>query len=203
MRVPYATPRILHLVRQHICRRHSSRRPPGRAEGHWPASATPAPIPWVCLYRWSPKKQKSSWSRRGRAGSLAVATRRTPELPEGSRLSLQVAHRIGEQLKPHQPPVEEFDDPKTDADNRRRLRIPVSPSGSHTLGTVQLPWRTAAASRTLVHIPPERHHKPHKVIIRQLYKGRGAGRITWVLLLSATGTDRTGFMRIAEACCSL
>jgi hypothetical protein len=100
MRVPYATPRILHLVRQHICRRHSSRRPPGRAEGHWPASATPAPIPWVCLYRWSPKKQKSSWSRRGRAGSLAVATRRTPELPEGSRLSLQVAHWIGEQLKP-------------------------------------------------------------------------------------------------------
>ena len=55
----------------------------------------------------------------------------------------------------------------------------------------------------LVHIPPERHHKPHKVIIRQLYKGREAGRITWVLLPSATGTDRTGFMRKAEACYSL
>ena len=82
------------------------------------------------------------------------------ELPEGSRISLQVPRWIGEQLKPHQPPVEEFDDPKTDADNRRRLRIPVSPSGSHTLGTVQLPGRTAAASHMLVHIPPKRHHQP-------------------------------------------
>ena len=104
------------------------------------------------------------------------------ELPEGSRISLQVPRWIGEQLKPHQPPVEEFDDPKTDPDNRHRLRIPVSPSGTHALGTVQLPGRTAAASHMLVHIPPERHRKPHKVIIRQLYKGREAGRITWVLL---------------------
>ena len=55
----------------------------------------------------------------------------------------------------------------------------------------------------LVHVAPERHHKPHKVIIRQLYKGREAGRIPGSCFLSATGTDRTGFLRKAEACCSL
>lgn len=57
----------------------------------------------------------------------------------------------------------------------------------------------------LVPIPPERHYKPRKVIIRQLYKGRETGRITWVVLPHecATVTDRTGFMRKAEACGSL
>ncbi len=104
------------------------------------------------------------------------------ELPEGSRMALQVPHWIGEGLKPVRPDLEEFEDVETDPEYRRRLRIPLPRDGHQTLGRIELPAGTAAASHMLVHIPEERHEKPYKVVIRQLYEEREVGRITWLLL---------------------
>jgi hypothetical protein len=69
---------------------------------------------------------------------------------------------------------------QTDPDDRRRLRIPLPPNGHHTLGVIELPAGTAAASHMFVEIPPERHRQNHRVVIRQVYENREVGRITWV-----------------------
>jgi hypothetical protein len=47
------------------------------------------------------------------------------ELPEGSRMALQVPHWLGRGLKPAPNEFEEFEDEDTDPDNRRRLRLPL------------------------------------------------------------------------------
>jgi hypothetical protein len=104
------------------------------------------------------------------------------DLPEGSRLALQVPHSIGRGLQPAHPTVEEFEDKETDPDEYRRLRIPLAPNGPHALGGIQLPAGTAARSHLLVHIPRDRHAKPHRVVIKQLHNQREVGRITWLLL---------------------
>ncbi len=104
------------------------------------------------------------------------------ELPEESRMALQVPHWIGHGLKPAHPKLEELEDDRTDPGSRRRVRIPLHANGRHELGQIELPAGTAAASHLLVHIPEERHHHPHKVVVRQLYEGREAGRITWLIL---------------------
>ena len=62
------------------------------------------------------------------------------------------------------------------------LRIPLHPNGRQLLARIHLPAATAAASHMLVHIPNSEHHKPHRVVIRQLYEDREAGRITWLLM---------------------
>lgn len=104
------------------------------------------------------------------------------ELPEGSRMALQVPHWIGRGLQPACAGMEEFEDAETDPANRRRLRIPLLSRARHTLGRIELPAGTAAASHMLVHIPEHRHTEPVKVFIRQLYGEREVGRITWLLL---------------------
>jgi hypothetical protein len=106
------------------------------------------------------------------------------DLPEGSRLAVQVPHWIGRGLEPAPELSEEFEDAETDPDNRRRLRIPLPPQRRQLLGRIALPAATAAASHMLVHIPAERHLKTHKVVIRQLHGEREVGRITWLLLPS-------------------
>ena len=69
----------------------------------------------------------------------------------------------------------------TDPANPLRHRITLPPSARHELGRIELPANTAAASHMLVHIPEERHHKEHRVVIRQLFEGREVGRITWLV----------------------
>lgn len=103
------------------------------------------------------------------------------ELPEGSHLALQVPHWIGRELRPADGEWEEFEDGETDPHNRRRVRVPLPARGHHTVGRIELPAGTAAASHMLVHIPAELHHQPYKVVIRQLYEEREVGRITWLL----------------------
>jgi hypothetical protein len=103
------------------------------------------------------------------------------DLPQASRLALQVPHSIGQGLRPLPRDVEELEDEKTDPKNPHRLRITIPPSGNHTLGEIALPPGTAAPSHMLIQIPPERHLQTHRVVIRQLYKDREVGRITWVL----------------------
>jgi hypothetical protein len=103
------------------------------------------------------------------------------ELPEGSRMALQVPHWLGRGLKPATNEFEEIEDADTDPDNRRRLRLPLHAHRPQHLGEIELPVNTAAVSHMLVHIPPNRDLRPHKIIIRQLYGEREVGRITWLL----------------------
>lgn len=103
------------------------------------------------------------------------------ELPEGSRMALQVPAWLGRALKPALTEFEEFEDADTDPDNRRRLRLSLRPNLTQRLGEIELPANTAAASHMLVHIPAKRHVRPYKVIIRQLDREREVGRITWLM----------------------
>lgn len=104
------------------------------------------------------------------------------DLPEGSRLALQVPQWIGHRLKASPREMEEFEDEETDPDHRHRLRIPVPHNGRHALGSIGLPKGTASASHLLIEIPHERPQRPHRVVIRQLYENREVGRITWLLM---------------------
>jgi hypothetical protein len=112
----------------------------------------------------------------------AFALETHSELPEGSRLALQVPQWLGASLKPAHTEFDEFDDSDTDPDNRRRLRLPLHPQRTQHLGEIELPVNTAAISHMLVHIPADCHVRSHKVVIRQLYRGREVGRITWLLV---------------------
>jgi hypothetical protein len=106
------------------------------------------------------------------------------DLVKGSRLALQVPHWLGRGLEPTHTDCEEHEDPETDREERRRLRLNLHPRGSHNLGKVKLPAGTAVRSHLLVHIPEERRGQVHQVAIHQIYEGREVGRITWHLLPS-------------------
>lgn len=97
------------------------------------------------------------------------------DLPEGSRIALQVPRWLGRGLKPAHTEFEELEEDETEPHERLRLR----PAGTQQLGQIELPANTAAASHMLVHIPAERHVAPHRVVVRQLFGEREAGRITW------------------------
>ncbi|HKD65233.1 MAG TPA: hypothetical protein VKB84_00220 [Candidatus Binataceae bacterium] len=104
------------------------------------------------------------------------------DLPDRSQMAVQVPHWIGRELKPAPRKSEEFDDAETDPANRLRLRIPLKPHSRQTLGRLELPSGTAATSHMQVRIAKDRHRRPHRVVVRQLYKDREVGRITWLLL---------------------
>ncbi len=102
------------------------------------------------------------------------------DLPEGSRFALQVPRWLGERLKPGGMQPEEMEDEDTDSREVRRLRLNLLPQGAHQLGSIELPVNTAAVSHLLVQLP-KGHHRPHKVMIRQLSGKREVGRITWMI----------------------
>ena len=103
-------------------------------------------------------------------------------LPKGSTLALQLPDWIGNLLKPANRNVTFHRDHKTDLTCTRRARIPLPASGSHVLGEIKLPARTAAACHFLAHVPQELHDRPYDVVFRQLYRGREVGRVTWKLV---------------------
>lgn len=106
-------------------------------------------------------------------------------LPHGGRLAVEVPHWIARGLKLHAN-IEEHRDPVTDPQATRRARIHLAPNRLHTLGTIALPPKTRAKSHLLVHLP-EGLAKPHRVAVRQLYRGREVGRITWLLVPKRKG----------------
>ena len=105
------------------------------------------------------------------------------QLPAGSRMALEVPHWLGHGIRPAHSNLEEHEDADTDPDDRRRVRIPLHPSGFARVGQVELRAGTAAASHLLVQIPAEHRKRPYEIAIRQLYAGREVGRITWRLVL--------------------
>lgn len=114
------------------------------------------------------------------------------DLPKGSTLALQVADWIGRALAPAHNDVTIHRDLETDPACARRTRIPLPASVTHRLGEIRLPTRTAARSHLLAHIPPGVHHRPYDVAIRQLYRGREVGRVTWRLIPARAGRPTSG-----------
>lgn len=104
------------------------------------------------------------------------------QLPQASRMALQVPYWLGRGFQPAHSNLKEYEDADTDPDDRRRLRIQLNPHGVQRVGQIELRGGTSAASHLLVHIPAKQRERPYKVTIRQLYAGREVGRITWQLV---------------------
>jgi hypothetical protein len=138
----------------------------------------PSPIKWP-LGEFSPLRFQitGAWDT-----PRVFALETEAELPEGSRMALQVPHWLGRGLKPAPSEFEEFEDADTDPADRKRMRLLLHANRTQHLGEIELPVNTAAASHMLVHIPAKRHLRPYRVIIRQLHGGREVGRITWLMI---------------------
>jgi hypothetical protein len=93
-------------------------------------------------------------------------------LSEKSRVSLEVPEWLADALRPH--PCEVNTDGK-----RGTARIVLHPAGVRRLGSAMLHARTVAKCQLLVQIPQQRHHR-YEFAIRQIYKGREVGRLSWV-----------------------
>ncbi|HSY47972.1 MAG TPA: hypothetical protein VLC46_04095 [Thermoanaerobaculia bacterium] len=115
-----------------------------------------------------------------RAHAFVLET--TADLPKGALMAVEVPSWLGRKLEPAPTEVEEHEDTKADGDDRSRSRISVKPDGPHVVGQIELPAATRAASHMLVSIPAEHLQGTYEVAIRQLYKGREVGRITWRLV---------------------
>jgi hypothetical protein len=108
----------------------------------------------------------------------------TADLPDGSRLAVQVPEWLGRGLQPERT---DFDagnivDASAPESDHRRVRIRLDPHGHHVLGQVDLPAGTSAVSHLQVHIPADRREQAADIAIRQLYADREVGRITWRLV---------------------
>ena len=104
------------------------------------------------------------------------------DLPKGAELALETADWIGRRLAPASKALLARRDLVTDPANPARLRIPLRAAETHAFADIRLPARAAAPSHLLAHIPPESHHRPFDIAIRQLYRGKEVGRITWRLV---------------------
>lgn len=102
------------------------------------------------------------------------------DLPEGSRLVLDTPHWLGRKARPANGAVDEIEDMEREPADRRRALVPLPHKGRHALGEFELPRAARAWSRMLVEIPDGRREEPRAIIIRQLYRGREAGRVTWL-----------------------
>jgi serine protease len=94
-------------------------------------------------------------------------------LPEKSRAFLDVPAWLADALRPH--PCEVKADEK-----RGTVRIALHPIGVRRLGSAVLHARVAAKCQLLVQIPRQHRHHRYAFAMRQIYKGREVGRLTWV-----------------------
>lgn len=114
----------------------------------------------------------------------AFALESTADLPDGSRLAVQIPEWLGRGLQSERTDLDADD--IADASNResghRMVRLRLDPHSRHVLGQVDLPAGTTAVSHLQVHIPAERRERAVGIAIRQLYADREVGRITWRLV---------------------
>lgn len=93
-------------------------------------------------------------------------------LPKGSRAILEAPEWLAEALRPHAVRVEH--------DEKLRIaRIPLNPHGVQPIGEAILHACSKAQCRLLVSIPDEARGHAFEIAVRQLYKGREVGRVTW------------------------
>ena len=97
------------------------------------------------------------------------------DLPAGSRVELQIPEALAKGFKGAHQAKEGAHIPGGS------FRIPVPANGTHELGAIELPAKAAGASQMVVEIPAKEFRKSHRVVLRQVYKEREAGRITWIL----------------------
>ena len=93
-------------------------------------------------------------------------------LPEGSRVFLDVPAWLADALKPH--PVEVRYDGR-----RGTVRFPLHPSGVQKLGGAVLHAKSKAACEVQIHVPEKQRYHHYDFAIRQLYKRKEVGRLTW------------------------
>jgi hypothetical protein len=112
-------------------------------------------------------------------------------LPAGSRLALEVPVRLGlafegagrmRRPRSDERPNRQLAAELTGPASRKRIRLTLDPRRGQSLGEIELPAGTKAASHLLVHIPPESRRQAYEVAVAQLYEGREVGRITWRLV---------------------
>ena len=93
-------------------------------------------------------------------------------LPQRSRSFLEVPAWLADALRPH--PCEVEYDPK-----HCTARIPLHPCGVQRLGNAVLHARSRAKCRLLVEIDRKQRRYQYDFVVRQLYKNKEVGRITW------------------------
>ena len=108
----------------------------------------------------------------------------TADLPDGSRLAVQIPEWIGRGLRPERTDLDADNivDASVAEGGHPMVRLGLDPYGRHVLGQVDLPAGTTAISYLRVHIPAESHERAVDITIRQLYADREVGRITWRLV---------------------
>jgi len=93
-------------------------------------------------------------------------------LPAKSRVFVDMPAWLADALKPHV--VEVAYDAK-----RGTARMPLHPTGVQRLGAAILHAKSKAECRLLVEISDKERRAPYDFAIRQLYKEREVGRVTW------------------------
>jgi len=94
-------------------------------------------------------------------------------LPSGSRAQLELPAWLADALRPY--PCEVEYDYKAGI-----VRIPLHPAGLQRVGKPLLHAGTQAKCRVLVKLPQEKRRRDAgQFAVRQLYKGREVGRLTW------------------------
>ena len=89
---------------------------------------------------------------------------------------------LGHGIEPRPATLEEYEDGDADPGDRRRARIPLDPHGLSLLGALHLDAGGAIVSHLLIHLPDEYSKRLHQVSVRQTYRGKEIGRITWLLV---------------------
>jgi len=98
-------------------------------------------------------------------------------LAPGAKLALEVPHWLAHSLVPTRTDLS-----AVKGEGEARVRISLPHREPHALGKLQMPAKAMAHSQLVVEIPPEHHDQVQEVAIRQLYRGREAGRLTFRFL---------------------
>jgi hypothetical protein len=98
-------------------------------------------------------------------------------LSGGSKLALDVPVWLARGLTPQRKDLVELK-----SDKEKRARIPLPNTKAHTIGKLTIDAKAVAHVELVVEIPSEHQDEVQEVAIRQLYRGREAGRVTFRFL---------------------
>ena len=94
------------------------------------------------------------------------------KLPKGARVLLE--------MRPNLIDGRHFKELGVDR-KRDKARLPAKPQGAVKL-RVRFPAKSKARARLLIHIPDEKRDDEYEVFVRQLYRKKEVGRVTWRLV---------------------